>query len=120
MRLVCVESPLAGDFALNLRYARLCMLDCLLKGEAPYASHLLYPQCLEDRDPSERKLGMEAGFAFKRVVEATVVYTDRGLSEGMKKGIELSEQLGHTVEYRQLPADLMALLLDSQELGTRV
>jgi hypothetical protein len=62
--LVIIESPLAGDFERNIRYARWCMFDCLMRGEAPFASHLLYPQCLDDRDPGHRKLGIEAGFAW--------------------------------------------------------
>ncbi len=43
MRRVVIESPYAGDVERNLRYLRLAMADCLERGEAPYASHALYP-----------------------------------------------------------------------------
>ena len=42
MVLVLLESPYAGYVERNLAYARACMRDCLLRGEAPFASHLLY------------------------------------------------------------------------------
>jgi hypothetical protein len=42
MRRCVVESPFAGDVVGNIAYARRCIRDCLLLGEAPIASHLLY------------------------------------------------------------------------------
>ena len=90
MRLVIVESPYAGDIARNLAYARACMADCLARGEAPYASHLLYtqPGVLDDDKPVERAWGMAAGFAWGERADATVVYMDLGTSAGMVAGIE--------------------------------
>lgn len=111
MRRVIVESPYAGsspdDVAYNERYARAALADCLRRGEAPFASHLLYTQrsVLDDKNPEERKLGIAAGFAWRASAEATIVYDDLGITEGMKKGIEHAEArraLGHLVEYRQL------------------
>src|SRR3546814_12910998 len=63
MKLVIIESPYAGDVEENTRYARACLQDCLRRGEAPFASHLLYtqPGILDDRVPDERELGLEAG-----------------------------------------------------------
>lgn len=82
-RLVIVESPYAGDIEENLRYLRAAMRDCLLRGEAPFASHGLYtqPGVLRDEIPEEREHGITAGFAWRRVSCATVVYTDLGISK---------------------------------------
>ena len=104
MRRVVIESPYAGDFDANEKYGRECIADCLKRGEAPLASHLLYTQkgILDDTIPEERKLGIEAGFAWNTSAEAIVVYTDRGISKGMKKGIELGEAHGIPIEYRKL------------------
>lgn len=104
MRKVVVESPFAGDVERNLTYARACLHDCLLRGEAPIASHLLYTQAgvLDDNKPEERKLGIEAGLVWGALAEATVVYTDYGVSNGMKFGIERAEKEGRPVEYRRL------------------
>ena len=104
MRLVIVESPYAGDVETNTRYLRACMRDCLQRGEAPYASHAIYTQdgVLRDDVPEERALGIEAGFAWRAVADATIVYTDLGISEGMQYGIEHALNAGRPIEYRQL------------------
>jgi hypothetical protein len=104
MRLVILESPYAGDVEANEQYARECMRDCLIRGEAPYASHLLYtqPGVLSDDIPEERRYGMEAGWAWMTRASRVVVYTDRGISPGMMRGIERASQLAKQVEFRQL------------------
>lgn len=105
MRKVIVESPYAGDVERNTRYARAAMHDCLMRGEAPYASHLLYtqPGVLDDDVPEERTLGIEAGLVWGEAAEATVMYTDLGVSGGMKLGEERARAAGRPVEYRTLP-----------------
>ena len=104
MRRVILESPFAGDIERNMNYARMCMHDCLMRDEAPFASHLLYthPHVLDDSVPEERALGINAGFAWSEVAEAAVVYTDYGISGGMQKGIERHMKKGLPVEYRKL------------------
>lgn len=119
MRLVCVESPYAGDVAANLAYARDCLSDCLRRGEAPIASHLLYtqPGVLDDDVPAERALGIAAGFAWNERADATVVYVDRGVSRGMVAGVEHAHRFGRPVELRSLYGDRTALVEASQRLG---
>lgn len=104
MRCVIVESPYAGDVPKNEAYARLCMLDCLRRGEAPFMSHMLYTQVLDDLDVGERMLGIEAGLAWGAKADSTVVYQDRGISPGMAKGIERASREGRTIEFRRLYA----------------
>lgn len=101
---VVLESPFAGDVESNIAYARRCVKDCLLRGEAPLASHLLYIQegILDDTKPEERKLGMNAGFVWNELAERVVVYTDRGVSKGMEAGVALAQERGIPVEYRKL------------------
>ncbi len=104
MRRVVLESPYAGDVERNVQYARMCLRDCILRGEAPIASHLLYTQAgvLDDNVPDERKLGIEAGLEWGKLAEATVAYTDYGISRGMQYGIERAKQEGRPVEYRRI------------------
>lgn len=110
MRLVNIESPYAagdaGDIEANLTYARACLADCLRRNESPACSHLLFtqPGVLDDTIPHERALGIQAGFAWNAHAAATVVYTDRGISTGMRLGIAAAEQAGRPVEYRSLPS----------------
>jgi len=110
---VVIESPLKGDYERNRKYAKACMRDSLARGEAPYASHLLYAQdgILDDTDAEERKTGMEAGFAWGTAAELVAVYEDLGISDGMRKGIELWESLGTTVERRTLPPEILEPLI---------
>lgn len=104
-RCVIVESPYAGDIALNEAYARAAMHDCLSRGEAPFASHLLYtqPGVLDDNIPEERMWGIQAGMAWGALAQATVVYDDLGISRGMQYGIDKAQKEGRPVEFRQLP-----------------
>lgn len=108
MRLVIVESPFRGatpaDTEANVLYARRCVRDSLARGEAPIASHLLYTQdgILDDNDRDERQWGIDAGLAWRAVAQASVVYTDRGISPGMKYGIGKAKAAGISVEYRKL------------------
>ncbi len=101
---VALESPFAGDIAKNIEYARKCMADCLKRGEAPLASHLLYTQdgILDDDIPEERALGIEAGFVWGEQAEKVVVYQDLGISGGMQLGIDKATVRGIPVEYRNL------------------
>lgn len=123
MKLVIIESPLGNrpdgtrcspeEFERNVQYARACVKDSLLRGEAPFASHVIYPLVLDDATPEQRRMGMEAGFAWgdaARQVDADffgpsalrAVYTDRGVTPGMTEGIQRN---GMTVEYRTLGGD---------------
>ena len=100
---VIIESPYKGNRELNKEYAQAAMLDSLTRGEAPFLSHLLYTQVLEDSIPEQRTLGIEAGLQFGRLCHKTVVYTDLGISNGMWQGIESAIDHDRPVEYRSLP-----------------
>lgn len=101
MKLVIIESPYKGD-PKNKLYARRCLLDSLKRGEAPLASHLLYTQVLDDNKPEERKQGIEAGLAWGKKADLTVVYMDLGISKGMELGIQRAKDEGREIEYRKL------------------
>lgn len=107
LKRVILESPYAGDVEGNLEYARAAMRDCLRRGEAPIASHLLYtqPGILRDDVPEERARGIAAGLLWGEQADATVVYTDRGISRGMIEGIARAKQAGRPVIYRSLNED---------------
>lgn len=104
MRLVIIESPFAGDVEANIEYARKAVRDSLMRGEAPIASHLLYTQdgILNDDIPEERSHGIDAGLAWRSVAQASIVYTDKGISKGMEYGIKAAKEAGIEVEYRTL------------------
>jgi hypothetical protein len=104
MKLTIVESPYAGDIDRNIKYARKCLKDSLLRGEAPIASHLLYTQdgVLNDDILKERELGINAGLAWKKVADLHVFYIDFGMSTGMKYASEYAKSQNIKTEYRSL------------------
>jgi hypothetical protein len=109
MRRVILESPYAAPDSAgiqqNLDYARACLRDCLERGEAPIASHLLYtqPGVLRDEVPEERQWGIAAGLVWAEVAEAAVFYIDRGWSNGMLAARATHESEGTPIEERELP-----------------
>lgn len=119
MKPVILESPFAGNIVRNIAYAKMCLKDCLLRGEAPIASHLLFtqPGILDDKNPEERKLGIGAGHAWMDRADKVVVYTDFGFSSGMDAGIREATRNDTPVEFRELPpsqiVDLMAAYPDA-------
>lgn len=104
MKRVIVESPFKGDRDLHCRYACALMRFCFARREAPFLSHLLYPQCLDDDHPAERLLGIEAGLCWGECAAKTVVGIDLGLSDGMRLGILRARDEGREVEYVSLQA----------------
>lgn len=102
MKRVVLESPFAGERTLNIAYAFDCMLDCHKRGETPLASHLLYPQYLNDDLPEQRKLGIDAGLAWLPVCDLQAFYTDRGWSLGMIDALRRGRLIGKPFAIRSL------------------
>ena len=109
MKKVLVESPYKAatdsERKRNVQYGCAAMRDCFKRGEAPFASHLLYtqPGVLDDDNLSERRLGIAGGLVWGVQAELTVVYQDFGVSEGMQMGIDRADYEGRDVVYRNLP-----------------
>lgn len=104
MKRVIIESPYAGDIERNIQYARMCMRDSFNRGEAPFASHLLYTQdgILNDGIKHERDLGIDAGLEWGKLAELTAVYIDYGITSGMQYGIENAYRNDRVVEFRKI------------------
>jgi hypothetical protein len=104
MKRVIVESPYAGDILANTTYARRCLSNCLKRGEAPIASHLLYtqPGVLNDHIAEERELGIAAGLAWWVSAELIVFYVDRGWSPGMEAAFQAVAEQKLPFEIRKL------------------
>lgn len=100
---VILESPYAGDVEKNRLYALECLRDMFSRGEAPFASHLLYPPILIKWTQEERKNGIKAGLSWYQSAELCAVYVDNGITEGMKLGISTAKSLRVKIEYRKLP-----------------
>jgi len=101
--LVALESPYAGDVARNITYALKAFTHSLTKlNEYPIASHLLYPQVLNDLDPDERALGIAAGLAWALKCNYAVFYIDYGYSAGMQAARDFYEIRGLRMYERRI------------------
>jgi hypothetical protein len=105
---VLIESPFKGkdwsETRRNLFYARLCVRDSVLRGEAPFASHLFYTQTgiLDDKIEEERMRSINAGLSWGEIAELSAFYTDFGFSNGMEYGMEHAKEIGRSTEIRSL------------------
>ncbi len=113
MRRVIIESPYAGNVRRNVAYAKLCLKDSLLRGEAPIASHLLFtqPGILDDDKPEERKLGIEAGLAWVPACDLHAFYVDFGSSHGMECAFGRAVENSIPIEKRKLSEEMIAKLV---------
>lgn len=109
MKKVLVESPFGSDddeiVKRNIRYLRQCLHDCFINyNEAPFASHGLYTLdgVLDDRIKEQRSMGIEAGLIWGKEADYTVVYTDFGITKGMRLGIERARKENRKVYFRKL------------------
>lgn len=104
---VCiVESPFRADslagIELNRLYAIKACQDCLRRQEVPYASHLLFPQMLDEMKPEEREAGLTAGYAMWWCARRIAFYVDRGWSPGMERALVRAKTKFFAIEYRSL------------------
>ena len=104
MKKVILESPYAGFVERNIKYARLCVRDSLMRGESPIASHLLYTQegILNDDIKEEREKGIDAGLEWKKVADLQVFYIDYGISKGMQYGMDYAKEHNVPFETRKI------------------
>jgi hypothetical protein len=117
MKRVILESPYAGDVDRNVEYARACMRDCLMRGESPIASHLLYtqPGILRDEVARERELGIDAGLAWRKVADLFVFYIDHGWSPGMSDAFAIVTREILPFEVRKLYGEFECNLTIDEE-----
>lgn len=102
MKRVYLESPYAGNVVRNMAYLKRCVLDCIKNNESAFASHGFFTHFLDDTKPEERALGIEAGLAWAHDAAKVVVYTDYGISNGMRDAIRVHGSYGRRIEYRQI------------------
>lgn len=113
MRTVIIESPYAGAIEANRAYLWRCIRDSLAQGEAPFASHGLYPGPLNEGLSSDRLLGIMAGFAWWPGADEIIFYLDLGWSRGMRAALGKARGEAKRHSFRLLdggPAEMEARL----------
>lgn len=95
---VYVVSRFAGDVVTNVKQARKFCRFVARQKKIPFASHLLYPQFLNDMNPKERELGLYFGLSMLRCcAEVWCFGTEH--STGMRQELEEAERQHKPVRY---------------------
>lgn len=84
----------------HIEYAKELTSTVLLHGQSAVTPHLYITNCLDDSDPEERKLGLEASLEILKKCDVVFVGQKFGISEGMAVEIKEAEKLGIPVFYR--------------------
>lgn len=98
---VYVASRYTGDIPANTEAAVRCCRQVIQEGRMPIASHLLYPQMLNDSDPKERELGLDFGLALLACCDEVWVFGKP--SSGMEQEIAEAKRLNKPIQYREVP-----------------
>lgn len=107
---VVVESPFKGTEEYteeaHRAYLEKCLLDCIKRGETPYASHKQLTDCLVDSDPEQRAIGISAGISMAIFIVRhggkPAFYVDLGWSGGMTQARDYYDSLGIGYELRRI------------------
>jgi len=94
---IYVASKYAGDVDGNTNAAIGYCRYVIDQGFMPVASHLIYPQILNDDNPSERNLGLRFGLALLSVCDEVWVFGE--ISSGVAKEIEVAKRLEKPLRY---------------------
>lgn len=95
MRVAYVCAPLAGDLKKNISNAKKFGKFLLDRGMAPVIPHI-YAEILDDNDPYDRELGMNADRSLLFKCDEMWVFGDK-FTKGMKEEIHFAKMLGLTI-----------------------
>jgi hypothetical protein len=96
--LVYICSRYAGDIENNIHAARRYCRFAVKNGYIPVASHLLYPQFMDDGNPEERKLGLFFGNILMDKCDEVWIFGAE-LSSGMKAEYGRATRKGYKVRW---------------------
>lgn len=100
---IYVVSRYAGDIEANIAAAIRCCQYVIKNGGMPIASHLLYPQMLNDNDPRQREMGLAFGLELLVLCDEVWVFSDEtGLSTGMRAEEAEAKRRGKPIRYYRL------------------
>lgn len=100
---IYVVSRYAGDIEANIAAAIRCCQYVIKIGGMPIASHLLYPQMLNDKDLRQREMGLAFGLELLDLCDEVWVFSDEtGLSTGMRAEEAEAKRRGKPIRYYRL------------------
>ncbi len=100
--IVFICSPLAGDMERNLENARRYCRYAVAWNTIPIAPHLLFPQFMDDGDPSQRSLAIFMGLVLLSKCQELWCFGE-SISAGMK--VEIGKARQRSIPIRRFTAD---------------
>ena len=96
-RKIYVASRYAGDVERNTAFALNCCRRVIDEGCMPIASHIPYPQMLDDNNPDEREMGLMFGLALLAVCDEVWVFGE--VSAGVAREVAEAKRLKKRIRY---------------------
>ena len=97
---IYICSPLRGNIEDNINKAKdYCKFVVAKMKAIPVCPHIYFTQFLDDNNEFERQIGMDFGLRLLSECNKVIVFDNNGISEGMKKEIELANRLNIPVGY---------------------
>lgn len=96
--LVYICSPYSGDVEGNIKSARRYSRFAVEMGYIPFTPHLLYPQFLDDDNPTERSLGLFFGNVLMSKCAEVWVFGGY-ISPGMSAEIDRAKKKKYKIRY---------------------
>jgi len=97
-QLIYVCSPYAGDTEYNISRAKGYCRFVVSKGNIPLATHLHFPQFMDDDDKEQRKLGLEFALFLLGKCNAVWVFGKK-VTEGMAREIKEAKKRNIPIKY---------------------
>lgn len=97
--MIFICSPYHGDTETNTEYAIKASLFALNQEYTPITPHLYLTRIFNDNDLIQRNQGIQAGLRLMHSCTSVWIFTDNGISEGMKKEIEYAESICIPIKY---------------------
>lgn len=104
---IYICSPYRGDTETNTKNAQKYCRKVVLLHHLPIAPHLYFPQFLDDKNESERKLGINYAISLLSKCDQLWICSDK-ISEGMSAEIAEAKRLGIRVKtYNEVKGRLL-------------
>lgn len=86
------------------QYIRMCIRDCLVREEIPWASHVMFAwtEALYDDDPEQRAEGLAVAKQMSKRCDLIAVYSDLGVTSGMREVLTFAAFQGKKIEHRKI------------------
>lgn len=104
-KIIYVCSPCRGNVAANVSWAKLYTELVLRSGHTPITPHAFYTEYLDDDNPQERALGLEAGISLLRRCDEVWIFGTT-ITDGMQAEIAIARTLDIPVRRAQLYSTL--------------